>query len=378
MKTYTLTTLFVIALVLAACQSATPIPPTATLTPEPPTSTPTITPTYTPAFTPTVAAGGFPRRFHVEGNSFVDQYGQKMIFRGMAPIDPVIQHLEGPGFGSWNEHHYQVMAEWGANVIRIPIVPDSIRKHGMDVVLNDLDQTITWAAENKMYVIIDFHAIGWPPDDWYQAEGGVWTTQQQMKDFWDIISRRYADNDAVTFYELFCEPVNEAQSQWYKTGYRSTLADWMEWKAFMEEMITVVRTNDPDKIILVGGMQYSCDLTHVAEAPIADSNVAYVTHPYANCWDISWDTFGKLSSQYPVFSTEIGYDPDCNCPDPAINGIPYHQAIIDYFEAHQISWIAWVFDEEWCTSLLANIDTYQPSPWGEYVHSRLLELNQQP
>jgi formylglycine-generating enzyme required for sulfatase activity len=49
MKTYTLTTLFVIALVLAACQPATPIPPTATLTPEPPTSTPTITPTSTPA-----------------------------------------------------------------------------------------------------------------------------------------------------------------------------------------------------------------------------------------------------------------------------------------------------------------------------------------
>jgi hypothetical protein len=48
MKITTLTTLFVIALVLAACQPATYIPPTATLTPEPPTFTPTYTPTFTP------------------------------------------------------------------------------------------------------------------------------------------------------------------------------------------------------------------------------------------------------------------------------------------------------------------------------------------
>ncbi len=122
MKTYTLTTLFVIVLVLAACQPATPIPPTATLTPEPPTSTPTNTPTPTITPTPTVGPGGFPRRFHVEGNAFVDQFGQKMIFRGMAMPDPVSLALEhNPIQPDWNEHYYQVMASWGANIIRVPI-----------------------------------------------------------------------------------------------------------------------------------------------------------------------------------------------------------------------------------------------------------------
>jgi endo-1,4-beta-xylanase len=52
MKTHTLTTLFVIALVLAACQPATSIPPTAARTPEPPTLIPSITPAPTLTDTP--------------------------------------------------------------------------------------------------------------------------------------------------------------------------------------------------------------------------------------------------------------------------------------------------------------------------------------
>ena len=48
MKITPLTTLFGIALVLAACQPARYIPPTATLTPEPPTFTPIYKPTFTP------------------------------------------------------------------------------------------------------------------------------------------------------------------------------------------------------------------------------------------------------------------------------------------------------------------------------------------
>jgi len=65
-----------------------------------------------------------------------------------------------------------------------------------------------------------------------------------------------------------------------------------------------------------------------------------------------------------------------NNPDIDIDGIPYHQAIIDYLEAHHISWTVWCFDAYWKTSLLTNNQTYQPSPSGKYFRSRLLELNQ--
>jgi len=336
---------------------ATPIPPTATLTPEPPTSTPTYvpptvaltpeSPTSTPTFVPpTVAPGGFPRRFHVEGNTFVDQYGQTMVFRGMAPIDPVLQALGGkPEYGVWGEHHYQVMAEWGANIIRVPIVPDNLHTHVMNEVLRILDQTIAWAAENKMYVIIDFHSIGWPPEYYYYANCD-YTYPLEIMDFWDTISRRYADNDVVAFYELYNEPATRAS----ETGYSATAEDWLVWKDFMEQVIAVVRANDPDKIILVGGLTYAYDLSFVADKPIEGSNIAYVTHPYSVHPMDDWDSaFGRLSSQYPVFATEFGYS-QSDFPDIDINGTPYHQAIIDYLEAHHVSWTVWCFDATWQTT----------------------------
>jgi aryl-phospho-beta-D-glucosidase BglC (GH1 family) len=147
--------------------TVTPVAPTTALTPKPLTSTPIITPTSKIILTPTVAPGGFPRRFHVEGNAFVDQFGQKMVFRGMASPDVVQMVLhEHAELSAWNAQYYQAMASWGANIIRVPITPYGLHKVGTDRMLTIMDQTIAWAGENKMYVIIDFHSCGWFPDNW--------------------------------------------------------------------------------------------------------------------------------------------------------------------------------------------------------------------
>jgi endoglucanase len=355
----------------------TPIPPTTSLTPEPPTSTQTSIPT----FTPTVGPGGFPRRLHVDGNSFVDQYGQKVVLRGMASPDPVQQAMRNnPNLSFWNEQYYQAMASWGANIIRVPITPYSIHQYGMNQVLRILDQTIAWAGENRMYVIIDFHSVGWLADGWFPP-GGNETTLGRWTDFWQTISSRYANNDVVAFYELFNEPA--LNSHWPYTR-----EDWLTWKSLVEPLINgTIRPNDPDKIILVGGLQSSYNLSFTADAPVRDisNNVAYATHPYSSQfippanyatksgWDVA---FGDLSNEYPVFATEFGYEQGLQyADDPLIDGIPYHQAIVDYLEAHHMSWAAWCFDADWQTRLLKNNQTYEPSPSGEYFRSRLLELN---
>jgi aryl-phospho-beta-D-glucosidase BglC (GH1 family) len=372
MKTYKLTTLFVVVLVLAACQPATPIPPTVTLTPKPPTSTPTYTPTPTITPTPTVGPGGFPRRFHVEGNAFVDQFSQKMIFRGMAMPDPISLALEhNPIQPDWNEHYYQVMASWGANIIRVPILPSSIRDYGIEKILTILDTTIAWAGENKMYVVIDFHSGGSIADNWYVDDPNQTTNMQEFLDFWNKISHRYANNDTVAFYELFNEPANSQQP--------ATRAMWLAWKGVAEQAISVIRTNDPNKIILVGGMNYAYDLSYVADAPIAGENIGYATHPYAiqiNAAHKDWDiAFGKLSDTYAVFATEFGYQDDKHgFENIMIGNKPYGQAIVDYLEERHISWMVWVFDDNWWTSLLLD-ENFRPSPSGAYFRSRLLELN---
>jgi hypothetical protein len=40
-----------------------------------------------------------------------------------------------------------------------------------------------------------------------------------------------------------------------------------------------------------------------------------------------------------------------------------------------MSWTVWCFDATWQTTLLMNIQTYSPSPSGEYFRSGMLELN---
>ena len=321
-----------------------------------------------------------PLRFHVEANAFVDQNGKPMVFRGMSAIDPIYQRFDdAPGHTLWNEQYYRVMAQWCANIIRLPILPSSLRNYGMEKTLDTLDQTIAWAAKNKLYVIIDFHSIGWPPEDFYPPEAPWFsTTPKEIMDFWETISSRYADNNTVAFYELYNEPVTSASYKDY-FGVSTTLDDWLVWKKFMEQIIAGIRTNDPDKIILVGGLQFAYDLSFVANAPITGKNVAYATHPYSHSkWKNDWKTaFGDLSSQYPVFATEFGYDAG-GSPDDYYNGIPYHQAIVEYLEEHHISWAVWNFDASWAPTLLLDNFTYQPSPAGEYFRSIMLNLNQCP
>jgi hypothetical protein len=307
----------------------------------------------------------------------VDQFGQKMIFRGMASPNPVLMSLSGdPHMPAFNEHYYQVMASWGANIIRLPITPFSIHSYGLDARLGALDQAIAWAGQHHMYVLIDFHSVGWFPDNWFDSDGSK-TTIEEWTGFWKIISSRYANNDVVAFYELFSEP---DLPLFLHSSYPYPKKDWLTWKGLVDTLINdTIRPNDPDKIVLVGGLQSAYDLSYLAAAPIADisNNVAYATHPYSNGFVdqyIGWDTgFGNLSSQYPVFATEIGYDRPSN--DPLIGGIPYYQALSDYLEVHSISWTVWSFSANWGPALLKDNQTFQPSSEGAYFRSRLLELN---
>ena len=366
--------------------TATPKPPA---TPSPtagPTATPILTPTPAPTPTPTVGPGGFPRRFHVKGNALVDQFGKTMIFRGVDAVDPVLQTSD-PTMPAWNENYYKSMADWGANIIRVPITMTSIHVLGMDTVLTVLDQTLAWAGAHKMYVIIDFHSVGWIPSGWYSTCcGDVTTTVAEWTSFWKTISTRYAGNDVVAMYELFNEPQSD-EKPWLRDRAKIP-GDWTACKGVVDTLIAkTIRPNDPAKIVLVGGTQNAYNLSYAAAAPIADpaNNVAYAEHPYASQnlnftgrpslsdWD---KAFGDLSSKHPVVATEFSYlDASMDPVVDGTDGIHWHQAVIDYMEAHHISWTAWSFSANWPPGLVTDNRSLEPSTEGAYFRSRLWALN---
>jgi endoglucanase len=87
----------------------------------------------------------------------------------------------------------------------------------------------------------------------------------------------------------------------------------------------------------VAGLDWGYDLSQVSGYPIRGSNIVYDTHPYpyTEKQPGTWDgAFGTISKKYPVISAESGQY-DC--------GTSYMSQLLSYFDAHQISWIAWAW-----------------------------------
>jgi endoglucanase len=78
-------------------------------------------------------------------------------------------------------------------------------------------------------------------------------------------------------------------------------------KAYSEEVIKAIRTNDPDNIILVGSPHWSQDVHLAAEDPIKGySNLMYTMHFYAGTHK-KWlrdRTDDAIKKGLPVFISE--------------------------------------------------------------------------
>ena len=203
----------------------------------------------------------------VEGNKFIDPQGNELVFRGLCFSDPVKLVREG----QWNERYFAAAAEWGANVVRFAVHPTNLNAMGWDKTFEAMDQGIAWAKKYGMYVIMDWHSIGNLKEEKYTSPMYNTTKAETIK-FWNTVAQRYKDEPAVALYEIFNEPTVTAP------GVGS--CTWTEWKELQEEIIDVIRVQNPNAICLCAGFNWAYDLTPVAQEPIARPNVAYVSHPY--------------------------------------------------------------------------------------------------
>lgn len=305
-------------------------------------------------------------RIRVQGNCFVSENGDTLVFRGLNSSDP--DNLDRQGH--WNKAYFETIKKWGANIVRFPVHPAAWRRRGQDNYLQLLDQGVLWAKEQGLYVIIDWHSIGNLRSELFQAPGYE-TTQKETFEFWRTMAKHYKDEPAVAFFELFNEP----------TVLRGELGlcTWAQWKAIMEETITIIRAHDCRAIPLVAGFDWAYDLTPVATEPIQAEGIAYVSHPYpqkrnppwAGQWTADW---GFVAEKYPVILTEIGF---CGADDPGahvpvISDESYGDAITTYTAEKGISWVAWVFDPKWAPRLFTDWD-FTPSRQGVYFRRVLGE-----
>lgn len=300
----------------------------------------------------------------VKPATWVEKYGALQV-KGTTLCDingnPAV--LRGVSFGwhNWWGNFYNkdvvntLVDNWNVSILRaaMGVGPENDYRENKafaeQCVINVVDQAIA----RGVYVIIDFHT-----HDIYLPEA---------KEFFTKMATKYGKYPNV-IYEIFNEPVKQS---------------WSEVKAYSEEIIKLIRTIDPDNIILVGTPHWDQDIHIAAEDPIiGQSNIMYVMHFYAGTHK-KWlrdRTDSALAKGLPIFVSECaGMEASGDGPLDETEW----KAFVDWMEASKLSWICWSVSpkNETCSMLVPTASTKGEwkstdiKPWGKIVQENILQLN---
>jgi endoglucanase len=211
--------------------------------------------------------------------------------------------------------------DWKSSVVRIAVYADEDGYQSNPKKFVDLaSRLIDMVSARGMYVIVDWH--------WVDA-GDPNIGLHHAKTFFREIARRHRHKSNV-IYEILSE------------AYQ---ASWWMIKRFAENVIPVIRAQNPDIVILVGtrgwstfGLSEYGDEREVVANPVRASNVMYTYHFYALAHrDKFLKMLDRASSKLPVFVTEWG----TQSWDDRGNDFPMAQRYVDLMARKKISWTNW-------------------------------------
>lgn len=260
-------------------------------------------------------------QLQVVGTELVDKNGEAVVLRGMS----FGWHSFWPRF--YNERAVNwLKKDFKCNVVRAAMgIEIGDRPYIKEPVFSKekIEAVVNGAIKSGIYVIIDWHSHN--------------INLKESKEFFAEISKKYGKYPNV-IYEVYNEPDYET---------------WEEVKSYSEEVIKVIRENDPDNIILVGCPHWDQDIHLPAANPIKGyNNLMYTMHFYAGTHG-KWlrdRTDEAIKSGLPVFVSEsAGMEATGDGP---LNYLAW-QEYIDWMEARKLSWITWsVSDKEESCSIL--------------------------
>ncbi|MGM9835099.1 MAG: glycoside hydrolase family 5 protein [Bacilli bacterium] len=258
----------------------------------------------------------------VKGTSIVNQYDEEIQLKGISS-----HGLQW--YGDYiNENNIKILRdEWNSNVFRIAMYTAENGYIQNKNIRETLIEKIDLLISMDMYVIIDWHIL---------SDGNPLTYVRESKEFFDFISKKYADVPNV-IYEICNEPNG---------------ADWNNHiKPYADQVIPVIRKNSQKSIIIVGTNTWCQDILEPINNRINDENVMYAVHFYAGT-HTNWlrDRVSQaLNSGLPIFVSEWGTSKaDGN------GGVFTDEAQkwIDFMKENNISWCNWSLSDKNETSAL--------------------------
>ncbi|MGW5671951.1 cellulase family glycosylhydrolase [Micromonospora sp. NPDC003776] len=260
--------------------STTPPPTTPPPTTPPPTTPPPTTPP--PTGTTPVAING---QLRVCGVNLCNQYGRPVQLRGMSTHG--LQWFAQ----CYNDASLDALAnDWQADLLRISMY---VQEQGYETnptgFTNQVNALVDKAEARGMYALIDFHTLT-PGDPMYNLD--------RAKTFFAAVSARNAAKKNV-IYEITNEPNG---------------VSWSTIKNYAEQVIPVIRANDPDGVVIVGtrgwsslGVSEGGNSDEIVNNPVRADNIMYTFHFYAASHKDSYrNEVQRAASRIPLFVTEFG------------------------------------------------------------------------
>ncbi len=285
----------------------------------------------------------YPSRLRVDGNEIVDERGVAVRLRGLMAADPAVLRDKG----RHKRRFYAQMAQDGAKVLRVPVHPENWVEDP-DYLWRYLDPVVTWAGELGLYVIIDWHYIGNPVTGEGQNMPDIDRDPMELSaEFWDLVARYFRSAPHVIL-ELYNEPADINASAWHSAA---------------AELLSRVRDQGAQQLVIIGGIEYSRDLSWVLNDPFRDKAVAYAAHIYPAHAAALWNHwFGRVAVEYPVIVTEWGFmqpgetSPAQEAEAPYLLGRAhdYGRRFMRYLDERDIGWVACWYDDEWLPSMFTS------------------------
>ncbi|NBE79909.1 cellulase family glycosylhydrolase [Micromonospora rubida] len=255
-------------------------PTTAPPTTAPPTTPPPTTPP--PGGTTPVAING---QLRVCGVNLCNQYGKPIQLRGMS--------THGLQWFSqcYNDASLDALSkDWLADLLRVSMY---VQEDGYETdpagFTNRVNTLVDEATERGMYALVDFHTLT-PGDPMFNLA--------RAKTFFAAVSARHASKNNV-IYEITNEPNG---------------VSWSTIKNYAEQVIPVIRANDPDAVVVVGtrgwsslGVSEGGNSTEVVNSPVNAGNIMYAFHFYAASHRDNYRAeLERAAARLPMFVTEFG------------------------------------------------------------------------
>lgn len=199
-----------------------------------------------------------------------------MMHGGQAYATPPVVHncinmgnmLEAPNEGEWGtvveERYFGMIAEVGFDTVRIPIHwsghADATAPYTIDpVFLARVDEVIEWALDANLQVIVNVHL-------YYEMMETPLTEWDRYSSIWDQLATHYADYPPSLMFELLSEPYNEL--------------DVLLWNEIANDTIQLIRQSNPERTLIVGGVEWNgLNALWGLNLP-ADQNVMATFHYY--------------------------------------------------------------------------------------------------